>query len=158
MARSGRTKSPIIRIVRRPLLQIDERLRKESEEARERWEEAKKAHAKDPDGNPPPGPEPPQLRAIVDDVTRASLTIVLKDNPRGVLGDPKEATAWTGSFNEFTGRGRDRQFWLCIYDCEPVQSDRKGGRESTYVPFPFCASDCITASSRFPRPKPRTDR
>jgi hypothetical protein len=139
VARPGRTKSPVIRIVREPLHKIDERVRKQSEEATERWREVKKAHDKDPDNNSPPGPEPPQLRAVVDDVTRASLVIVLKDNPRGVLDDPKEASAWTNSFNEFTGNGRDRQFWLCIYDSEPVQSDRKGGRESTYVPFPFCA-------------------
>jgi hypothetical protein len=140
VARSGRTKSPVVRIVRKPLRKIDERLRKESREAREEWLAKKKAHEKAPDKEPPPGPEPPQLRAVVDDVTRASLTIVLNDNPHGVLADPKEATGWTNSFNEFTaGKGRDRQFWLCIYDSEPVQSDRKGGRESLDVAYPFCA-------------------
>jgi hypothetical protein len=140
VARSGRTKSPVIRIVRRPLRITDERLRKESREAHDRWLETKKLHDKDSKNNPTPGPEPPQLRAVVDDVTRASLIIVLNENPRGVLADPKEATGWVNSFNEFnSGKGRDRQFWLCNYDCEPVQSDRKGGRESIDVPFPFCA-------------------
>jgi hypothetical protein len=140
VAPPGRKKSPVIRAVRRPLLDLDIRLRRESKERREQWEEAKKQHAKDPENCPAPGPEPPQRRAIVDDVTRASLVIVLNDNPRGVLADPKEAAAWTNSFDEFNGgKGRDRQFWMCIYDAEPVQSDRKGGRESTFVPHPFCA-------------------
>jgi hypothetical protein len=140
VARSGRTKSPVIRIVRQPLRTIDRRLREESKEALASWTEKKKAHKEDPENNPPPGPEPPRLRAVVDDVTRASLVIVMDENPRGVLADPKEATAWINGFNEFnSGEGRDRQFWLNNYDCEPVQSDRKGGRESIDVPFPFCA-------------------
>lgn len=140
VAPPGKRKSPVIRAVRRPLFEIDMRLRQQSKEARERWEEAKKKHTKDPDNNAPPGPEPPQLRAVVDDITRASLTIVLADNPRGTLADPKEAAAWMNSFDEFTGgRGRDRQFWMCVYDCEAVYSDRKGGWEQTFVPHPYCA-------------------
>ncbi len=104
---------------------------------RERREEAKKAHTKDPDNNPAPGPKPPHLRAIVKDVTRESLVILLKDNPRGVLCDPDEASAWVARFDEYKAKGSDRQFWLSIWSCAPVSVDRKGGNESLYVPFPF---------------------
>jgi hypothetical protein len=100
VGRPGTAKTPIIRVVSRPLALIDRRLRRESKEAREAWDKARKAHEKDPKNNAPPGPEPPQLRAIVKDITRESLVIILADNPRGVLCDPDEASGWVGSFNE----------------------------------------------------------
>ena len=110
----------------------------ESKKARQEWEAGKKAHEKDRENNPPPGPEPPQRRAIVKDITREALALILADNPRGVLCDPDEASAWTGAFNEYKGKGgSDRQFWLSVWSCTPVSVDRKGGRESTYVPYPF---------------------
>ena len=138
VAQPGKTKSPVVRAVVKPLTEIDRRLREESRSAREQWGEAKKAHDKKPDSNPPPGPEPPQLRAIVKDITRESLVIILADNPRGVLCDPDEASGWVASFNEYKGKGgSDRQFWLSVWGSAPVSVDRKGGRESTYVPFPF---------------------
>jgi hypothetical protein len=140
VARPGRAKSHVIRAVVRPLTEIDRRLRLESQRRREEWEEKKKAHAKDPKNTEPPGPEPPQLRAIVKDITRESLVIILKDNPRGVLCDPDEATAWVDKFDEYRSKGgADRQFWLSIWGCVAVSVDRKGGRESTYVPFPFAS-------------------
>jgi hypothetical protein len=113
-------------------------LRQESRDARERWEIAKKAHEKDPKNSPPPGEEPPRSRAIVKDITRESLVIVLEDNPRGVLCDPDEASAWVGSFNEYKGKaGSDRQFWLSVWSCSAVSVDRRSGRESHSVPYPF---------------------
>jgi hypothetical protein len=140
VAPPGKTKSPVIRAAVKPLTEIDARLRKESEEAREAWIETKKAHDKDPDNNPPPGPEPPQRRAIIKDITRESVAIILKDNLRGVLCDPDEASAWVASFNEYKGKGgSDRQFWLSIWSCIPISVDRKGGRETIYVPFPFAS-------------------
>ena len=84
VAQPGKTKSPVIRAVVKPLAEIDRRLREESALALEQWKVAKKAHDKDPDNNPPPGPEPPQRRAIVKDITRESLVVILADNPRGV--------------------------------------------------------------------------
>jgi hypothetical protein len=140
VARPGKAKTPTIRLVCRPLTMIDRRLREESKAAREAWEAAKKAHDKGPNNNPPPGPEPPQRRAIVKDITRESLVVILDDNPRGVLCDPDEASGWVASFNEYKGKGgSDRQFWLSVRSCNAVSVDRKGGRESKYVPHPFVA-------------------
>ncbi len=134
----GAAKTPAIRAAVRPLVAIDERLRVESMEARERWAEAKKAHDRD-ESAPPPGPEPPQLRAVVKDITRESLCIVMRDNPRGVLCATDELTAWVGSFDQYKGKGTDRQFWLSLYTGDAVSVDRKGGRESIHVPHPFAA-------------------
>jgi hypothetical protein len=138
VAPPGKAKSPVIRAVVSPLTEIDRRLRDESKKAHEAWQEAKKAHHDDPDSNPPPGPEPPQRRAIVKDITREALVRILDDNPRGVLCDPDEAAGWVASFNQYKGKGgSDRQFWLSIHTSEPVACDRKGGREEIHVPFPF---------------------
>jgi hypothetical protein len=139
VAPPGRAKTPAMRLVVKPLTEIDRQLRKQSQEARDAWEEAKKAHAKDPNNHPPPGPEPPQRRAIVKDITRESLALILQDNPRGVLCDPDEAGAWVASFNEYKAKGADRQFWLSNWSCTSISVDRKGGRESLYVPYPFAA-------------------
>jgi hypothetical protein len=136
VARPGKTKTPPSRAVAAPLSEIDKRLRKESDEKRQEWLEKKKAH--DKGDSAPPGPEPPQLRAIVKDITRESLALILRDNPRGVLCDPDEASAWVASFNEYKGKGgADRQFWLSNHNSAPISVDRKGGRESIHVPFPF---------------------
>lgn len=135
----GTAKTPAIRAAQRPLAEIDVRLRAETTRERERWAEAKRAHDRD-DTAPPPGPEPPQLRAIVKDITRESLCVVLQDNPRGVLASPDELTAWIGGFNQYRGgKGTDGQFWLSIYTGDAVGVDRKGGRESIHVPHPFAA-------------------
>lgn len=44
-------------------------------------------------------------------------------------------------FNEYKGGkgGSDRQFWLSLWSSDPVSVDRKGGRESTFVPYPYCS-------------------
>lgn len=140
VAEPGRTKSPVLRAVVKPLTEIDRRLRDESTLAHERWNQAREAHLKDPEKSPDPGPEPKARRAIVRDVTRESLVLILADNPRGVLCDPDEASGWVASFNEYKGKGgSDRQFWLSVWSSALVSVDRKAGREATHVPFPFVA-------------------
>ncbi len=139
IAPPGKVKTPASRAATRPLIDIDNCLRDDSKLVREHWEEAKKAHAKN-ENAPPPGPEPPQRRAVVKDITRESLCLVLHDNPRGVLCAPDEATAWIGSWNQYRAKGgTDEQFWLSLYSGDPVSVDRKGGRESVNVRHPFCA-------------------
>jgi Protein of unknown function (DUF3987) len=164
VAPPGKTKSPVIRAVVQPLTEADDRLRKESESARRRWEEGKRSprrqvhepcdkldhpsddvapEAQDIELEPEPlvpDREPPQLRVIVKDITRESLVILLADNPGGLLCDPDEASAWVASFNEYKGKdGSDRQFWLSTWNCSPVSVDRKGTREATHVATPFVA-------------------
>src|SRR5262249_25639754 len=132
----GKAKTPAINRVVKPLTEIDRGLREKSARARQEWEEGKNGRSKEdfvtPIGEelpelseatqaPPPVQEPPQLRAIVRDITRESLVIILKENPRGVLCDPDEASGWVASFNEYKGKGgSDRQFWLSIWGCKSV--------------------------------------
>jgi hypothetical protein len=132
----GKGKSPVTHEVARPLNAIDRRLRQASQEEHRRWQAEKKQDCSN-DREPPA--EPPHRRAVVRDITRESLVLVMQDNPRGVLCDPDEASGWVASFNEYKGGkgGADRQFWLTLWSARTLTVDRKGGRESTYVPSPF---------------------
>jgi Protein of unknown function (DUF3987) len=133
VADPGRTKSPVIKLVGRPLTKIDATLRRESSDARALWEALKKSAPK----GSATEEEPPQRRAIVKDITRESLVAILRDNPRGVLANPDEATAWVASFNEYKAKGSDRQFWLDIWGSGSISVDREGGRRSLWVACPL---------------------
>jgi Protein of unknown function (DUF3987) len=133
VADPGRTKSPVIKLVGRPLTKIDATLRRESSDARTLWESLKKSAPKGSTTEE----EPPQRRAIVKDITRESLVAILRDNPRGVLANPDEATAWVASFNEYKAKGSDRQFWLDVWGSGPISVDREGGRRSLWVACPL---------------------
>lgn len=138
IASPGRAKTPALRLVVQPLYDINQQLCNESAERCAEWEIAKKAHDKD-DSAADPGAEPPRLRAVVKDITRESLAIVLNDNPRGILCHLDEAMAWTNSWNQYKGKGTDEQFWLSNYSGDPLFVDRKGGRESIQIMHPFVA-------------------
>ena len=133
VADPGRSKTPAIKLVTRPLIRIDKKLRDESQLEKQAWEEAKKMVGKQAESTPPPPPR----RAVVKDVTRESLVAILAANPRGVLANPDEATAWIGSFNQYRTRGTDRQFWLDIWSSTPHAVDREGGQRSHYVATPM---------------------
>jgi hypothetical protein len=137
VAPPGKVKSPVISTVAEPLTDIDHRLREESQQRIREWRDAKE-ETEESEDEAAVGPEPPRLRAVVRDITRESLVLVLRDNPRGVLCDPDELAGWVASFGEYKGRGgSDRRFWLSVWGCAPVSVDRKGGREATLVPHPF---------------------
>jgi hypothetical protein len=133
VADPGRTKSPVIKLVGRPLTKIDSALRKESSDSRMLWEAIKKSAPKGSTSEE----EPPQRRAIVKDITRETLVAILRDNPRGVLVNPDEATAWVASFNEYKAKGSDRQFWLDVWGSGPISVDREGGKRSLWVSAPL---------------------
>jgi Protein of unknown function (DUF3987) len=133
VADPGKMKTPVIRLVGAPLARIDATLRSESKDARALWEAQKKALPKGECAGDPPA----QRRAIVKDITRETLAAILRDNPRGVLVDPDEATAWVSSFNEYKSRGSDRQFWLAIWASSSLSVDREGGNRSIFVKDPL---------------------
>lgn len=127
VGKSGKTKSPALRFMVRPLRTIDLGLRLDYAREKEEWDR------QDPKDGPPPVP----LRAVVSDITRESLVIVLQENPRGVLCFLDELSAWVAGMNQYKTKGTDRQFWLSVWACETVSVDRKGGRESFFVPYPL---------------------
>jgi hypothetical protein len=133
VADPGKSKSPALKLVVSPLVTIDRKLREETQLLRAAWEEAKKAAGK----SAPSEGLPPPKRAVVKDITRETLVAVLAANPRGVLMNPDEATAWVGSFNQYKAKGTDRQFWLDIWASTPTSVDRENGNRASYVHCPL---------------------
>lgn len=71
---------------------------------------------------------PPPPRLIVNDTTIEALAERLAENPRGLLYTSSELQEWLNSFNQYN-KGRDRQFWLQMYDSQPFIVDRKSAEK-----------------------------
>lgn len=125
---TGLAKSACVLLAARPLQELDIELGEMFERDLAQWEQS------DPKER---GSEPVRSRVFVSDITRESLVIVLKENPRGVLDYLDELTAWVASMDQYRNKGSDRQFWLSIWASTPVSVDRKGGREHLQVSHPL---------------------
>jgi hypothetical protein len=84
--------------------------------------------------------EPVLKRVVVADCTCEALALVLEENPRGVLIDRDELTAWVLAMNAYrAGKGADRQFFLSAWAGREAIVDRKGSHERgpIVLPYPF---------------------
>lgn len=139
VGRSSTTKSPVLKLVTRPLFELykaeraayAEELNEHGREM-ERYEvELSKWKGEQKKGNisdPPEPPEPPrEKRVVVSDITVEKLGCLLQDNPLGLLVVRDELAAWIGSFDRYAagGKGSDCPAWLSMYDAAPVVIDRK---------------------------------
>jgi hypothetical protein len=91
---------------------------------------------------PDAGPlrEPVLKRVVVADCTCEALALVLEENPRGVLIDRDELTAWVLAMNAYrSGKGADRQFFLSAWAGREAIVDRKSSHERgpIVLPYPF---------------------
>ena len=147
VGRSGTTKSPVLRIVQRPLLEIYKAERHEFEEAlrehqreveryktrRREWKESQQGG---PPTDPPDEPVPPlEKRVVVSDITIEKLGALLQENPLGLLLIRDELAAWIGAFDRYAagGKGSDCPAWLSMYDACPVTIDRKSVASALFV-------------------------
>jgi hypothetical protein len=84
--------------------------------------------------------EPILQRVVVADCTCEALALVLEENPRGVLIDRDELTAWVLAMNAYrAGKGADRQFFLSAWAGREAIVDRKSSHERgpIVLPYPF---------------------
>ncbi|MCC7409240.1 MAG: DUF3987 domain-containing protein, partial [Phycisphaeraceae bacterium] len=142
VGRSGSTKSPVLKLVKQPLV---ERLKRDHEdyhktladhEAAMREHEAKLGQWKQTAGiggmtPAPTAPIPPTMRrALVGDVTTEKLGDLSAENPLGLIVVRDELASWAGSFDRYAsgGKGSDRPAWLSMYDADSVTIDRKTGK------------------------------
>ncbi len=122
VAPSGSGKSPAVREMQRPLIEIDGELRRQ-------YEEALQGLGKD-------DPKPPRECAIVAETTIEALSEVLKNNHRGVLVANDEFESWLGGMDAYTRKGgasRDRGEWLRTFDGGPNTVERVQ-RGSVHIP------------------------
>lgn len=147
VGRSGTTKSPVLKLVTRALIEqfkTERRVyrdalneyQRELERHAVRMAEWKQAQRKGPPTDPPEEPElPTGHRLVVSDVTVEKLGCLLEENPLGLLLLRDELAAWVGAFDRYAsgGKGSDQPAWLSMYDAAPVTIDRKSGKGTYFV-------------------------
>jgi hypothetical protein len=136
----GSKKSPALKLMARPLWDVDRGLREEHRAARRAYQRDKAAGVS--------GVEPPVARHLtMDDSTRESFAAALHDNPRGLVLTKDELIGWVLSLNAYRrGLGDDKQFWMSLNSGSPVKVTRKGNdREVFFIPRPCAAVvGCLT--------------
>ena len=144
VGRSGDTKSPVLKLVVRALIDIYKAERRvfadrmtkynrEVERHRARLAERKRSQPEDPPTDPPNAPT--ERRLLVADITIEKLGELLEQNPLGLLLVRDELAAWIGAFDRYAagGKGSDQPAWLSMYDAATVTIDRKTGKGSYFV-------------------------
>lgn len=138
-------KTPALAAVRRPLAQIEDRLRARDPERRaqhatsverarlmaEQWQErcAEAVAAGEPTPAKPAEAEftetftPTQL--VVADSTMEALADVVAGNPRGVILWRDELAAWIANLNRYANGGSDRAQWLEAWSASGVTINRR---------------------------------
>lgn len=147
VGRSGTTKSPVLKLVTRALIDVFKAERRafadamkeylrEVERHNVRLAEWKKSQRDGPPADPPDEPERPvERRLLVSDITVEKLGELLEQNPLGLLLVRDELAAWVGAFDRYAagGKGSDQPAWLSMYDAAPVTIDRKSGKANYFV-------------------------
>jgi hypothetical protein len=113
-------KSPAMKVGMAPLMEIDKRLAKAYEAAREAYEAlSKEEKAKE---------KPPRrTRLMVFNTTVEACQDIMKDSPDGIVAFQDEMSGWFGSMAKYSpGRSAmaDRSFWLKAYDGGYAPVDR----------------------------------
>ena len=147
VGRSGTTKSPVLKLVTRALIDLFKAERRafvaamkeyvrDVERHNVRLAEWKKSQRDGPPTDPPDEPERPiERRLLVSDITVEKLGELLEQNPLGLLLVRDELAAWIGAFDRYAsgGKGSDQPAWLSMYDAAPVTIDRKSGKGNYFV-------------------------
>jgi len=146
IAESGEKKTAAIAVATDPVQKLQNRLNKEHEKALDehaaemrQHELEKKANARNDLPAPPEPRKPVAERNHVNDTTVEALTVILKENPRGLLLERDELVGWVKAMDQYKsgGKGSERQFWLSTFSNRPVSVDRKGQPEPLSVLRPF---------------------
>lgn len=147
VGRSGTTKSPVLKLVTRALVELFKAERRafanamkeylrEAERHSVRLAVWKKSQRNGPPTDPPDEPErPTERRLLVSDITIEKLGELLEQNPLGLLLVRDELAAWVGAFDRYAsgGKGSDQPAWLSMHDAAPVTIDRKSGKGNYFV-------------------------
>lgn len=126
VAQKGDAKTPALEMVKAPAMRAQLRMKRNWELAYAAWEKAEEDER---------GPAPTMQRAIVGDTTTESLSIILDQNPRGVVLVRDELAGMMASMNQYkSGGGHDRQFWLEVWSHSLSPRDRKSDKGPPVFP------------------------
>jgi hypothetical protein len=117
----GRGKTPIIRTVLRPLIDIEREMREQHAQALREWKKQTQEAGKD--GEHPTPPSGKEL--VLYDFTLESVYRVLQASPRGVIVTRDEVAGWVNSMNQYKQKGSEEQFWLENYNSGMVKINRQ---------------------------------
>jgi DNA polymerase-1 len=131
----GTTKSPVLKLLRRPFDVVQNRYLEEWRIKMDAWEAKEKQDR---------GPRPAPKRCLVSDVTTESLGTILGDNERGLVMVKDELAGLVTGMNQYKGgKGNDRQVYLALWAGDAVLIDRKSDKSRQgaplYVLDPFTA-------------------
>lgn len=146
VADPGAAKSPVIKVLCKPIYKRQEWLHSKYMEEREEYDrkvmeyesgckQAKRLNSVPP--NKPNKPNYPHL--FTTNSTTEKLAVMLSENPRGLVMVQDELTSWVMGLNQYKagGKGSDRQFFLSAWSGEASKTDRKGDDTPTFTPRPF---------------------
>lgn len=133
----GNGKTPIIRTVLRPLIEIEKRMRKEHTQALREWKKQCLEHEEKKNGEAPTMPEGQEL--VLYDFTIEGVYRLLQRNPRGVIVTRDEVTGWLNSMNQYKQKGSEEQFWLENYNSGMVKINRQKSERPLMVYNSFVA-------------------
>lgn len=136
VAPPGKTKSPVLSYVSKPLQEIQAELNA-------RFQQATKNHDPEKDG------EKPNREVLVyNDTTQEALLKSLANSQRGGVQISDELSGWLGSHNKYSkGGGNDRQNYLTLWSSEPLSVLRKSDGMA-FIPLPVLSQiGAMTPSS-----------
>lgn len=80
--------------------------------------------------------QPVRKRFLISDATPEAMLLIHSHNLRGICMWNDELAGWFKNFNRYN-RGSDEEYWLKLYNANPIFSDRKGAKDSVYISRPF---------------------
>jgi hypothetical protein len=138
IAPAGGKFTPVRKLALEPLEAIDARLRQATRAAYDKWGIDMLCHRLNRMFALTP-PRPPRSRLIVRGTSRCSLGIALRDNPRGLLCDLDDGSAWLAAVLDARAQNVDRPFWVANHGGSPITLERQGDGAPIHLEFPFAA-------------------
>ncbi len=134
VGRPGACKSHPLNFAIRPFTELDGKATRAYVKACEEYERQRELPMKE---RTDPHPVAPVCkRFLISDATPEAMLLIHSQNLRGILMWNDELAGWFKNFNRYN-KGSDEEYWLKLYNANPIFSDRKGAKDSVYIGRPF---------------------
>lgn len=134
VGRPGACKSHPLNFAIRPFAELDGMATRAYIKACEEYERQRELPIKE---RSEPHPVAPVCkRFLISDATPEAMLLIHSQNLRGICMWNDELAGWFKNFNRYN-KGSDEEYWLKLYNANPIFSDRKGAKDSVYIGRPF---------------------